>query len=76
VTLLVEKGDPKPWVGVEWTHDGAAVRVTCSHCGIEDAAYAVMLRRDPAWLSRTVAFHNRHVDSPADDGAAWQPGTP
>jgi hypothetical protein len=76
VTLLVEKGDPKPWVGVEWTHDGAAVRVTCSHCGKDDATYAVYVRQHQDWIEQTVAKHNRHVDSPADDNREWQPGTP
>jgi hypothetical protein len=74
--LLVEKGDPKPWVGVSWDHFGTVVEVRCSHCGARDMAYAPYVRADPEWLKRTVETHNAHVTSPADDNAAWQPGTP
>jgi hypothetical protein len=74
--FLAEKGSPAPWVGVEWDHAGTMVTVRCSHCGVREGNYTTELRRDPEWIARTVAEHNRHVDSPADDKRPWVPGTP
>jgi hypothetical protein len=75
VTLLIEKGDPKPWVVVGPNPGGQFFTVWCKRCGVAVGIYTFALRRDPGLLSENVALHNA-CEPKSGSLDPWQPGTP
>lgn len=76
--LLIEKGDPKPWVEAGWGPNAQAATfyvVSCGHCGKAEWNYTPGVVADPGWPKRMVDLHNQCTTRP---GALdpWQPGTP
>lgn len=76
--LLVEQGEPRPWVHVEPVPNPqhtTAVAVHCDRCEQADWMYIPGLKADPGWVERMVDAHNAcELSLGALD--PWQPGTP